>query len=165
MVDIKSEDSLSCDGIDDNSTTRSSFGVNISQATVSIYIYIISFFFNLSKLNRSKSHIRKQNKNECINFGKIHLSDEFHNYHHHCANFFLFENLFKFNANQLNLKIVRSKLQYQTTHSLQLLFKYQFKTKAHYCAISISDKAKPAKEILHVLEIETRKMLRSSKKN
>lgn len=37
MVDVKSEDSLSCDGIDDNSTKRSAFGLNISRATVSIH--------------------------------------------------------------------------------------------------------------------------------
>lgn len=35
MVDVKSEDSLSCDENDDNSTTRSSFGINILQGTVS----------------------------------------------------------------------------------------------------------------------------------
>lgn len=35
MVDIKSEDSVSSDEIDDNSTTRSSFGASVSQAAVS----------------------------------------------------------------------------------------------------------------------------------
>lgn len=35
MVDIKSDDSISSDEINDSNTTRTSFGANISQSVVS----------------------------------------------------------------------------------------------------------------------------------
>lgn len=49
MVDIKSEDSVSSDEIDDNSTTRSSFGASVSQAAVS-FSCIYYFYKNTTTM-------------------------------------------------------------------------------------------------------------------
>lgn len=50
MVDVKSEDSVSSDEIDDSSTTRSSFGASISQAAVSPKFPIIHILHKVNTL-------------------------------------------------------------------------------------------------------------------
>lgn len=58
MADIKSEDSVTSDEVDDSSTTtRSSYGTNLSHAVVSLFVFFKSLSLTLAQLRLQLSAI------------------------------------------------------------------------------------------------------------